>query len=110
MWKLKQKAPCEASGEAPPQLRLSREDKGELPIQFGSIAEVIGCEAKLVYLPLPNLGAMTPCANLVLTSELTDCVANTALVPQGTNKLFSRKAGTKALSSTSHLHYEAENK
>jgi len=53
---------------------------------------------------------VTPCANLVLTSEVTDGVANTALVPQGANKVFSRKAGTKALSSTRHFRYKAENK
>jgi len=53
---------------------------------------------------------MTPCANLVLTSEVTDGVANITPVPQGTNKVFSRKAETETLSSSSHLRYKAENK
>ena len=44
---------------------------------------------------------MTPCANLVLTSEVTDRVANTATVPQGMNKVFTHKAETEALCSAS---------
>jgi len=64
----------------------------------------------LVTLSSPNLKAVTPCANLVLMSKVTDDVANTALVPQGTNKVFNHKAGTKALSSASHLRFKAENK
>ena len=64
MWRPKQKAPCEASGEAPPQPRLSREDKGKLSIQFGCFTEAISREARLVTLPSPNLGAVIPCANL----------------------------------------------
>ena len=66
-------------------------------------------EARLVTLSSPNLGTVTPCANLVLTSEVTDGVANTAPVPQGMNKVFSRKAGTEALSA-SHLRNKATNK
>jgi len=83
MWRPKQKAPCEASGEVPPgevppQFHLSCEDKGKLPIRFGSFAEAINREARLATLPSPNLGAVTPCANLVLPSEasmawLTQC-------------------------------------
>ena len=41
---------------------------------------------------------------------MIDGVANTAPVPQGTNKVFSRKAGTEALSSAGHLRYKAKNK
>ena len=77
MWRPKQKAPCEASGKAPPQCRLSREDKGKLSIPFGSIAEAISHEARVETLPLPNLGAVTSRANLILTSEVIDGVANT---------------------------------
>ena len=32
VWRTKQKVPCEVSGEVPAQLRLSREDKGKMPI------------------------------------------------------------------------------
>ena len=66
MWRLKQKAPGEVlPGEVPPQLRLSREDKGKAPIRFGSFTETNNREARLATLPSPNLGAVTPCANLV---------------------------------------------
>ena len=86
MWRLKQKAPCEASGkvpssEVPPQLHLSREDKDKLPIRFGIFAEAINREARLATLSSPNLGAVTPYANLVLPSKVTDGVANIAPVP-----------------------------
>ena len=70
----------------------------------------ISREAKLVSLPSPNLGAVTPCANLVLTSEVTDGFANTAPVPQGTSEILSRKTGTEALNSASHLDYKGANK
>jgi len=40
VWKAKQKAsPREALGEVEAQLRLSREDKGKMPLSFGSIAD-----------------------------------------------------------------------
>ena len=81
-----------------------------MPIQFGSIIEAISREARLVTLPSPNLGAVTPCVNLVLTSEVTEGVANTAPVRKGTNKVLSRTAGTEALTSASHLRYKAKNK
>ena len=61
-------------------------------------------------LPSPNSGAVTPCANLILTSEVTDGLANTASIPQGTSEVLSRKTGTKALSSASHLRYKGANK
>ena len=41
-------------------------------------------------MPSPNLGAVTPCASLVLISEAIDTV------PQGTHDVHSREAGTKA--------------
>ena len=82
----KAEPPYEASGEAPPQPRLSREDKGKLPIRFGSFAEAINRDARLVTLPSPNLRAVTPCTNLVLPSDVSDGVANSAPVPQAANK------------------------
>ena len=103
---MKQKAPC----EAPAQLRLSREDKGKMPIQFGSIAKTTSREAELVSLPSHNLGAVTPTVNLALASEVTNGIANAAPVPKGTSKVLSRKAGTEALSSASHLRYKVKNK
>ena len=96
--------------EAPAQLHLSREDKGKIPIQFDSIANIISREAKLVSLPSPNLGAVTLSANPALTSEVTDGVANTALLPKGTDRVLSRKAGTEALGSTTYLRYKVKNK
>jgi len=81
-----------------------------MPLQFGSIAETISREAKLVSLPLPNLRAVTHSVNFALTSEVTDGVANTVLVPKSTSKVLSRNTGTEVLSSASHLRYEAENK
>jgi len=80
-----------------------------MPIQFGSITN-ISHEAKLVSLPSLNLGAVTPNANLALTSEVTDGVANTAPVPKSTNRVLSRKAGTEALGSASYLRYKVKNK
>jgi len=63
-----------------------------------------------VSLPSPNLRAVTYSVNLALTSDVTDAVANAALVPKGTSKVLNRKTGIEALSSASHLRYEAENK
>ena len=101
VWRAKQKAPCEVSGEVPAQLRLSREDKGKMPIQFGSIAN-ISREAKMISLSLPNLKALAPSANLTPMREVTDGVANTAPVPKGTNKVLSREVGTEALCSAKY--------
>jgi len=106
MWRPKQKAPCEASGEAPAQLRLSREDKDKMLIQFGSTAETISREAKLASLPSPNLGTVTHRVNLALTGEVTSA----APVTKGISEVLSRKAGTETLSSASHLYYKAKNK
>ena len=64
----------------------------------------------MVSLPSLNLGAMTPSANLALTSEVTDGVANTAPVRKGTDRVLSRKAGTEALGSTTYLRYKVKNK
>jgi len=87
-----QKAPCEASGEVPTQLHLSREDKGKMPIQFDNIAETISRDAKLVSLPSPNLRTVTHSVNFALTGEVTDGVASAAPVPKGTSKVLNRKA------------------
>ena len=60
-------------------------------------------------LPSTDLGAVTPSINVALTGEVTNGVANAALVPKGTSKVLNRKAGTEALSSASHLRYKVEN-
>jgi len=119
---VKQKASRKALGETPVQLRVSREDKGKMPLNLGGIANV-SREAKLISLSSPNPGALAPSANLTSTSEVTDDVANIAPVPRGTNKIlsrkaealcsakyFSREAGTEALCSTSYLRHKAEHK
>ena len=115
MWRSRQKAPCEASGEVPPsedplQLRLSCEDKGKLSIWFGSFTEALSRKAKLVTLPSPNRGVVTPCANCTLTSEVTNGLANLAPVPPGRSEVLSHKTGTEALHSASHLRNKAANK
>ena len=81
-----------------------------MPTQFGSITETISREAKLVSLPSPNLRAVTHSVNFALTSEVTDGVANAALVPKGISRVLSRNTRAEVLSSASHLRYEAENK
>ena len=63
----------------------------------------------MVSLSSPNLRAVTHSVNFALTGEVTDGAANAAPVPKGTSKVLSRKTGTEALSSASHLHYKAEN-
>ena len=110
MWRPKKKAPCEASGEVPAQLRLSREDKRKMPIQFGSIAETISREANLVSLPSPNRRTVTHSVNFALTGEVTNGVANAALVPKGISRVLSRNTRAEVLSSAGHLHYKTENK
>jgi len=73
-------------------------------------AKTISREARAATLPSPNLGAVTPRANLVLTSEATDGLASTALVPQGMRGVPSRQVGTKAPSSANHLRNKVANK
>ena len=68
-----------------------------MPIQFGSTAETIIREAKLVSLPSPNLGTVIHSVNLALVGEVTDSIANAASVPKGTSKVLSRKTGTEVL-------------
>jgi len=107
MWRPKQKSPCEASDVAMPQARLSREDNGKMPACF---VETISREAKTTTIPSPNSGAVTPRANLVLMSEATDGVANTAPVPQGTRGVPSRQARTKAPSGANLLRSKMASK
>ena len=125
---MKQKAPREASGEVPAQLRVSREDKGKIHLNLNGIPDV-SREAKLVSLSSPNSEALAPSANLTFTSGVkaaslnTDGVANTVLISKSTTKIpsrkaealysakyFSREAGSKVLCSTSYLRRKAENK
>jgi len=58
--------------------------------------ETISRDAKTATIPSPNLGAVTPRANLVLMSEAIDGLANTTPVPQGTRRVPSHQARTKA--------------
>ena len=94
MWRLKQKAPCEVSGVATPQARLSHKDKGKMPACF---IETIYREAKAATLPSPNPGAVTPRADLVLTSEATDGLASTAPVSQGSTEFPAARLELKHL-------------
>ena len=107
MWRPKQKALYEASGVATPQVRLSREDKGKMPACF---VETISREARTTTISSPNTGAVTPRANLILPSEVTDSTAGTAPVPQGMRGVPSRQAGAKAPSSANHLRSKVANK
>ena len=84
MRKPKQKAPCKASGAATPQTCLSREDKDKMSACF---AETISRKARAETLHSLNPGAVTPRANLVLTSEVAGGVISTALVSQGTREV-----------------------
>jgi len=88
MWRLKQKALYEALGVATPQVLLSCEDEGKIPS--------------------PNSGAVARRANLILMSEVTDGMADTKPVPQGTRGVPGRQTGTKASSSANHLRSRAK--
>ena len=84
MWRPKQKALDEASGVATPQVRLSREEKGKMPVCSNKLASR---EVTTATIPSPNSRATTR-ASLVLMSKAT--------VPQRTRDVHSREAGTKA--------------
>ena len=88
MWRPKQKALYEVLGVATPQICLSREDEGKISS--------------------PNSGAVAPRA--ILMSEVTDGMADTAPVLQGTRRVPSRQTGTKAPSSANHLRSKKANK
>jgi len=107
MWRQKQKALYEALGAATPQDRLSREDKDKISACF---VETISREAKTPTTPSPNSGTITPRANLILMSEATDGVSNTAPVPQDTSGVPSRKARTKAPSGANLLRSKVADK
>jgi len=107
MWRPKQKAPCETSGAATPQTRLSREDKDKMSACF---AETISREVRTTTMPSPNSGEVTPRTNLILTSKVAGRVISTTLVPQGRREVPIRQAGTKAPSSANHLRNKVANK
>jgi len=88
IWRPKQKALYEALGVVTPQVLLSREDEGKISS--------------------PNSGAVAHRANLILMSEVTDDMANTKLVPQGTRGVPRRQTGTKAPRSANHLRSRAK--
>ena len=67
VWKVKQKAPREVLGVVEAQLRLSREDKGKMPLNFGSITDA-SHGADLESLSSPNLRVLVPSANFAPTS------------------------------------------
>jgi len=108
IWRAKQKAPR----EAPVQLRVSREDKGKMPLNLGGIADA-NREAKLTSLSSPDPGALVPSANLTPMSEIkgaslnTDGVANAVSVSKGTNKIPNCEAETEALCSAKYLRNKA---
>ena len=115
VWKAKQKAPREVEA----QLHFSREDKGKMLLNFGSIASR---EADLepqgheLLLSSPNPRALVPSANFAPMSGVKkaslciDSIANAALVPKGTNKVLSREAGTEALCSAKYLRSKARSR
>jgi len=90
-----------------PQVRLPREDKGKMPACF---VETIGREARTATIHSPNTGAMTPHANLVLPSEVTESMAATAPVPQSARGVPSRQAEAKAPRNANHLRSKLANK
>jgi len=88
MWRAKQKASYEASGEVPARLRISHEDKGKMPLNINGLATA-SCDAKPMSLSSPNSEALAPSANLTPTSEVANGVANIAPVPKGTNRFLA---------------------
>ena len=87
--------------------RLSCEDKGKMPACF---AEDISREVRTATMPSPDSGAVTPHANLVLLSEVTDSTAATTPISQGARGVPSRQAGAKAPNSANHLREKVANK
>ena len=81
-----------------------------MPDRFGSFVEAVNREARVATLSSPNLGAVTPSANLVLTSEVTVSVASTAPVPQGTRRMPIHLVETEAPSSANYLRKKVANK
>ena len=88
VWKPKQKSSTEASGVATPKPRLSRKEKGRMPVCSNH-------KDTTAIIPLSNSRAAMPCAGLVLTSE--------AIVPQRTRRVHDREAEAKILSKANCL-------
>ena len=92
MWRPKQKYLAEASGVATPKPRLSREEKGKMPVCSNNAASR---EVTTAIIPSPSSTATTPCARLVLMSEAT--------VPQRTRRVYNREARAKVPSKANCL-------
>ena len=88
MWRPKQKTLAEASGVATPKPRLSREEKGKMPVCSNH-------KITTAIIPSSNLRAATPRVGLVLMSEAT--------VPQRTRRVRDGEARTKALFSANPI-------
>ena len=99
----------EVLGEVPTQFRLSCEEKGKMPIWFGTTTN-ISREAKSISPSSPNLEALAPGTNPTPTSEVADHVAIRVLVPKGTTKVPSHEAGTEALCSAKYLRSKEKRK
>jgi len=92
IWKPKQKFPVEASGIATPKLRLSREEKGKMPVYSNNAADH---KVKTTIIPSPNSRAAMPCVSLAFTSEAT--------VPRRTHWVYGCEARAKVLSKANPL-------
>ena len=87
-----QKSPAEASGVVMPKSRLSREEKGKMPICSSNTANR---KVTTAIIPSPNSRAATPCAGLVLMSEAT--------VPRRTRRVHDSEARGKVLPKANRL-------
>jgi len=114
-------SPDEALGEVEAQSRLSREDKGKTPLSFGSIAYAsreaeLDPQGREFLLASPNPRALVSSANFAPLSGVkgvslsANNVAYATSAPKSDNKVPSREAGTKALSSANYLRCNAKNK
>ena len=81
--------------------------KGKIPTCF---VEIISREAKTATTPSPNSGTVTPRVSLILMSEATDGMANTAPIPQDTCEVPNCKARTKAPSGANLLRSKVADK
>ena len=92
MWRPKQKSLAKASGVATPKPRLSREEKGKMPICPNNAASR---EVTTTIIPSPNSRAAMPHAGFVLMSEAT--------VQQCTRRVYSCEARAKVPSEANCL-------
>jgi len=92
MWRPKQKSLAEASGVATPKPRLSREEKGKMPVCSNNAADY---EVTTAIIPSPNSRAAMPCATLVHKSKAT--------VSQHTHWAYDREGRAKVLSKVNPL-------